>query len=75
LETLDDLLSVHREKLASLTTKEAQSSSTTSDRKRPSAKKPDYKDLDLTKAKRLIQAREAAIKSVKALIAKKSNPS
>ncbi|KAF9565613.1 ribosomal protein S5 domain 2-like protein [Agrocybe pediades] len=76
LETLDDLLAVHRENLASLTSHDAseESSSTRTKPKGPSVKKPNYKDLDLTKAKRLIKAREAAINSVKALIAKKSNP-
>jgi hypothetical protein len=38
------------------------------------AKKVDYKGLDVTKAKRLIQARENSIKTVKAMIAKKSKP-
>jgi hypothetical protein len=38
------------------------------------AKKAEYKNLDVTKAKRLIQARENSIKAVKAMIAKKLKP-
>jgi hypothetical protein len=83
LQTLDDLLAQHRSELAALTPKSSEdaerSSSLTGDsNSRASSsqrdvKKPDYKDLDVAKAKRLIQARENSIKSVKALIAKKSN--
>jgi len=87
LRTLDDLLIAHREHLASLTVVENdetnasvapnvshshEPSSTPTQKKE--VKKADYRGLDVTKAKRLIQARENSIKSVKAVIAKKSNP-
>ncbi|KAF8161275.1 ribosomal protein S5 domain 2-type protein [Crassisporium funariophilum] len=70
LHTLDDLLGDLRAELATLT---ADSSDATpighsTDR---GIKKPDYKNLDVSKAKRLVQARESSLKSVKALIAKK----
>lgn len=89
LRTLDDLLFTHREQLASLTTTTMteNDASSTSISPAPSnepssppssqnreAKKADYKNLDVTKAKRLIQARENSIKVVKAMIAKKSKP-
>lgn len=81
LRTLDDLLTVHRDKLASFASKEptSESSKPTVDYPSPNstphkAKKPDYDGLDLTKAKRLIQARENALKSVKSLIQKKVSP-
>ena len=86
LRTLDDLLFAHREQLASLTTtttteNDASSTSTPSNElssppssQNREAKKADYKNLDVTKAKRLIQARENSIKAVKAMIAKKSKP-
>lgn len=85
LQTLDDLLAQHRSELAALTPKPAEdagpsstliedSTSRASSPQRD-VKKPSYKDLDVAKAKRLIQARENSIKSVKALITKKSNPS
>ena len=70
LQTLDDLLITLRAQLATLTTQ----SLTTSIPERNS-KKPDYKCVDVAKAKRLIQARENSLKSVKALIAKKANGS
>ena len=84
LQTLDDMLAENREQLAAL----AQTTETSADGKvssstgnvsgTPSAarepKKMDYKTLDVVKAKRLIQARENSIKSVKAAIAKKLNP-
>ena len=89
LRTLDDLLFAHREQLASLTitTMTENDASSTSISPTPSdepssppstqqreAKKAEYKNLDVTKAKRLIQARENSIKAVKAMIAKKSKP-
>jgi len=90
LQTLDDLLIAHREHLASLTiTAVAENDETNasvapnaSPSSEPSstpiqkreAKKTDYKSLDVAKAKRLIQARENSIKTVKAMIAKKSKP-
>lgn len=81
LRTLDDLLSVQREQLATLTshestgTNESSSPATQSHTTPRTAKKPDYGGIDVTKAKRLIHARESAIKGVKALIAKKATPS
>jgi len=48
--------------------------STAKDEADYNAKKPDYNRLDVPKAKRLIQARESSIKSVRALIAKKNLP-
>lgn len=71
LQTLDDLLITLRAQLATLTTQ----SLTTSSVPERNSKKPDYKDMDISKAKRLIQARENSLKSVKALIAKKANGS
>ena len=76
LTTLDDILSDLRGDLAKLT---ASSAMETSDDVKTSAsktvKKADYSGFhsepDLAKAKRLISARENAIKSVKLLIAKK----
>ncbi|KDR75665.1 hypothetical protein GALMADRAFT_140288 [Galerina marginata CBS 339.88] len=77
LRTLDDLLSFHRERLAALTSTEngdtGDSLQDMTNSTSKESKKLEYKHLDVTKAKRLIQARENAIKSVKALIAKKSN--
>ena len=70
LQTLDDLLITLRAQLASLTTQSVSTSSSTPER---NSKKRDYKGMDVAKAKRLIQARENSLKSVKALIAKKSN--
>ena len=72
LETLDDLLITLRAQLSSLTTQTLTTSSSIPER---NTKKPDYKGIDAAKAKRLIQARENSLKSVKALIAKKSNGS
>lgn len=91
LRTLDDLLVVHREQLASLTTttmtenddsNTSVSPATSDEPSTPSppstqkreAKKAEYKNLDVTKAKRLIQARENSVKAVKAMIAKKLKP-
>jgi hypothetical protein len=70
LQTLDDLLITLRAQLASLTTQ-----TTSASIPERNSKKPDYKDMDVAKAKRLVQARENSLKSVKALIAKKSNGS
>jgi len=70
LQTLDDLLTTLRAQLATLTT---QSSITSAVIPEWNSKKPDYKVLDVAKAKKLIQARENSLKSVKALLAKKSN--
>jgi len=72
LQTLDDLLITLRAQLASLTTQSLTSSSSIPER---NSKKPNYKGMDVAKAKRLIQARENSLKTVKALIAKKSNES
>ena len=72
LQTLDDLLTTFRAQLATLTTQSLTSPTSITER---NLKKPNYKDLDVTKAKRLIQARESSLKSVKVLIAKKSNGS
>jgi hypothetical protein len=72
LQTLDDLLITLRAQLATLTTQSLTTSSSTPER---ISKKPDYKGMDVAKAKRLIQARENSLKSVKALIAKKSSES
>jgi len=72
LQTLDDLLITLRTQLATLTTQSLTASTSTPER---NSKKLDYKGLDVAKAKRLIQARESSLKSVKALIAKKSNGS
>ena len=88
LRTLDDLLLAHREQLSSLTAtmteNDASNPSASSapsnepssppSSQRREAKQVDYKNLDVTKAKRLIQARENSIKSVKAMITKKSKP-
>ena len=68
LHTLDDLLTTLRAQLASLNAQSLPTAASIPDR---NSKKPDYKDLDVAKAKRLIQARESSLKSVKALIAKK----
>ncbi|KAF9486016.1 ribosomal protein S5 domain 2-like protein [Pholiota conissans] len=83
LQTLDDMLAQHRAELTALTPKSEEEqgpSSTPTDQEASSAsssqretKKQSYKDMDMTKAKRLIQARENSIKSVKAMIGKKKN--
>lgn len=80
LQTLDDLLAENRQQLAALTADSSANgkapSSTGNVSGTPSVarepKKMDYTNLDVVKAKRLIQARENSIKSVKAAIAKKS---
>ena len=73
LQTLDDLLITLRAQLASLTTQSLTTTSSSVPERSP--KKTDYKGMDLAKAKRLIQARENSLKSVKSLIAKKLNGS
>ncbi|KAI0691097.1 ribosomal protein S5 domain 2-type protein [Cytidiella melzeri] len=69
LLSLDDILDALRSELAELN--EAQLTGT---EKGPAKKKPDYKDLmdaqDIARAKRLVTAREKAIKSVKSSIQK-----
>jgi hypothetical protein len=70
LQTFDDLLITLRAQLASLTTQSLTTSTSIPER---ISKKTDYKGMDVAKAKRLIQARENSLKSVKALIVKKSN--
>ncbi|CAA7262474.1 unnamed protein product [Cyclocybe aegerita] len=82
LRTLDDILSDLRNQLSTLNPEPPSDSlsnpESTPDPPDPSpskdqnSRKPDYGGLDVTKAKRLIQARESSIKSVRALIAKKS---
>ncbi|KJA28881.1 hypothetical protein HYPSUDRAFT_61717 [Hypholoma sublateritium FD-334 SS-4] len=82
LQTLDDLLAENRQQLASLTADSSANGEATSSTMNVSGtlsiarepKKMDYQTLDVVKAKRLIQARENSIKSVKAAIAKKLNP-
>jgi putative IMPACT (imprinted ancient) family translation regulator len=84
LRTLDDLLIAHREHLSSLTVAENNETNTSvapnaspsksTPTQKKEAKKVDYRGLDATKTKRLIQARENSIKTVKAMIAKKLNP-
>lgn len=69
LTSLDDIMASLRVELAQL--KEPQS---TADKAAPTKKQQDYKDLlghqDVAKAKRLVVARENAIKSVKSSIQK-----
>ena len=72
LKTFDDLLITLRAQLASLTTQSLTTSASIPER---NSKKTDYKGIDVTKAKKLIQARENSLRSVKALISKKSNES
>jgi hypothetical protein len=78
LKTLDDLLTTLRAELQThtptITAEGATTSQSSALKARTKSKPPDYsimqERLDLTKAKRLIHARESAIKSVKTLIAK-----
>ncbi|TFK44889.1 hypothetical protein BDQ12DRAFT_673760 [Crucibulum laeve] len=65
LETLDDLLAELRSELAQAS--QPSSSTSASGAKRSEV---DYSALDLCKARRLVRARENAIKNVKALLAK-----
>ncbi|KAH7906640.1 ribosomal protein S5 domain 2-type protein [Hygrophoropsis aurantiaca] len=87
LTSLDDILATLRDELKGLSangvpdpnlapaTSTSPKSSNVDIIEKPN-RKPDYsclqRDLDLTKAKRLVNARESAIRSVKALIAKKT---
>lgn len=80
LRTLDDLLTSLRTRLAMLREKTENSSSSSASGAAPDSgsgtkqKAPDYRAmqqaLDLTKAKRLIHARECAINNTKTLINK-----
>lgn len=80
LRNLDSLLASHREQLASL--KQSDERRHSDDDSAPiipshlkkDTKKSAYEGLDIPKAKRLIQAREASIKSVKGMIAKLKEP-
>jgi len=71
LSTLDDILADLRADLTSASTADGNPSRTTSS----SQKKPDYaamlEEADLSKLKRLVSAREKAVASIKALLAKK----
>ncbi|KAF8548996.1 hypothetical protein OG21DRAFT_1488909 [Imleria badia] len=71
LRTLDDLLAALRAELAAARTQDSSSSTAENSR---TTKVPDYRtmqdSLDLTKAKRLIHARECAINATKTLIEK-----
>ncbi|KAG8221283.1 ribosomal protein S5 domain 2-type protein [Butyriboletus roseoflavus] len=73
LKTLDDLLATLRAQLAT-TLEQARTTDPSSCHSRAKNKVPDYRtmqeDLDLTKARRLIHARECAIKNTKTLIEK-----
>ncbi|KAF9228429.1 ribosomal protein S5 domain 2-like protein [Gyrodon lividus] len=77
LKTLDSLLATLRVELETHTVEQraASSQSAPARESRTKSKPPDYtimeQGLDLTKAKRLIHARESAINSVKTLIAKR----
>ena len=66
LQTLDVLLDQLRSELAQLTHPDL---STPTDLQ-STRKQPNYTDLDVSKTKRLIRARENAVKSVKSLISK-----
>jgi hypothetical protein len=66
LTTLDDILAQVRTELTKLPDS-ANLASTTLPGK--ASKKPDYSQLEVAKAKRLITARENAIKAVKAILA------
>ncbi|KAF6760228.1 ribosomal protein S5 domain 2-type protein [Ephemerocybe angulata] len=77
LESLDVLLFDLRKEYQQLSAEkvppsDSTSSSTSAPAPKPTVtiKKPDYATLDVTKAKRLIRAREGSITSVKSLIAK-----
>lgn len=79
LSTLDALLDDTRSELAKISAKTADnlpgssSASSSQGGSERAPKKPDYSTLDLPKARRLIKARENAIESVKALLAKRRN--
>lgn len=78
LKTLDDLLATLRAQLATTIeearTKDPSSCPAVPENSRAKSKPPDYRTmqegLDLTKARRLIHARECAIKNTKTLIEK-----
>lgn len=80
LRNLDSLLASHREQLASL--KKGEGGAQSADDSEPiisshlkkNTKKSGYEGLDIPKAKRLMQAREASIKSVRGMIAKLKEP-
>jgi len=82
LTTLDDLLATLRAELATEREKagmqDPSSCSGVGENPRAKSKAPDYRvmqdSLDLTKAKRLIHARECAIKATKTLIEKYKTP-
>ena len=57
-------------KVAQLSSLTTQSSTTSTSIPKHDSKKKDYKGMDVAKAKRLIQARENSLKSVKSLIEK-----
>jgi hypothetical protein len=85
LTRLDNMLASLREELndltqnADLATSGSNSAQTASDEiddaKGKRSRQPDYtvvqRDLDITKARRLVGARESAVKSVKSLLSKK----
>ncbi|KAJ3776303.1 ribosomal protein S5 domain 2-like protein [Lentinula raphanica] len=75
LATLDDILKQLRDELAGLSHLSASTSSSSIDNTlRPKSKAPDYASWtvsDLSKARRLVTAREKAVASVKAMIAKR----
>lgn len=82
LTTLDDLLATLRAELATerekASVQDSSSCSGVTENSRAKTKAPDYRSmqdsLDLTKAKRLIHARESAIKATKTLIEKYKTP-
>jgi hypothetical protein len=72
LATLDDILADLRAELKELSpVSPIQPPDGGGTANRKTAKIPDYSGVDLTKAKRLINAREGAIKSVKSLLAQR----
>lgn len=82
LTRLDDMLATLRQELSDLTqnTESATGGSTSASDEIHNAegrgsRQPDYtavqRDLDITKARRLVGARESAVKSVKSLLSKK----
>lgn len=73
LGTLDDVLIELRKELAQSKDDLSKSSTLNGESTLLKQANHDYSTLDLTKAKRLVQARENAIKSVKSLLAKRMN--
>lgn len=75
LSTLDATLDTLRSELAQLTTESTPSESRTPTKASSSQKKPDYSELheslDISKAKRLVKARENATKVVRNALQKK----